>query len=60
MNDWIREIVANKQNYDFHIICSDKTTSKIDNDELNTNIQEALNDTDDDTDDDEDVHSDES
>ncbi len=38
---WMRELVANRQNYLVHIVCSDNTTSKIDADsEIKTNIQD--------------------
>ena len=40
MDDWLREIVANKQDFEFHIVCSDHTTTNIDNDELKTNLQD--------------------
>ena len=38
---WMREIAANKQKYLVHIVCSDATTAKIDEDsEIKTNIQD--------------------
>ena len=38
---WMREVVANKQDYLVHIVCSDNTTSKVDTDsEIKTNIQD--------------------